>query len=126
MRVASLVALLLGAVGSVGFMLRAGRHNHSRLLLFLFAIWVLFPFASLLWAYTKSDHWSGVTRTTLYCMIFVVSLVTLGIYRSVAFGPPQPKTAPPFVIVPPISCLLCAVAVPAAAFVNRRLAKGSD
>jgi peptidoglycan/LPS O-acetylase OafA/YrhL len=107
-------------------MLRAGRHNHSRLLLLLFAVWVLFPFASLLWADTKSNHWPVVTRTTLYCVMLVVSLASLGIYGRVAFGPPQPKAAPPFVVVPPVSCLLCAVVVPAAAFVSRRFAKTID
>jgi hypothetical protein len=123
MRIAALAAALIAAVGSVGFMLRAGRHNHSRLLLSLFAIWVLFPFASLLWALTKSSHWSVITRMTLYCLMLVVSLASLGIYGYVALGPPQPKTAPPFVVVPPVSCLLCVVAVPAAAFVSRRLVK---
>ena len=40
LRVAGLIAVLAGAVGSVGFMLRAGRRNDSQLLLALFAFWV--------------------------------------------------------------------------------------
>jgi len=44
LRAAALIALLVGAVGSVGLMLHAGRRKDSpRLLLALFAIWVLSP-----------------------------------------------------------------------------------
>ena len=51
LRTAALTAVLAGAVGSVGLMLYVGRRNHSRVLLVLFALWVLSPFAALGWAY---------------------------------------------------------------------------
>jgi len=47
---AALIALLVGAVGSVGLMLRAGHRNPSRLLIVLFTFWVLSPFIALVLA----------------------------------------------------------------------------
>jgi hypothetical protein len=73
LRSLSLVAVVAGAVGSVGFMLRAGQRT-PRLLLVLFTIWVLSPFAALLWANIVSTRWSAIIRAVLYC----VTLVTLG------------------------------------------------
>ena len=46
---ASVIALVLGAIGSLVFMLRAGQQT-PRFLLILFTIWVLSPFVALLWA----------------------------------------------------------------------------
>jgi hypothetical protein len=46
LRAAALAAVLVGAVGSVAFMLYAGRHNPSRLLMTLFTLWVLSPFVA--------------------------------------------------------------------------------
>jgi hypothetical protein len=41
LRRATLITLVVGAGASLAFMLRAGRHQQSRILLLLFAIWVL-------------------------------------------------------------------------------------
>jgi hypothetical protein len=50
LRTAALISLVAGAADSVGFMLRAGHQNPSRVLLILFAIWVLSPFVALAFA----------------------------------------------------------------------------
>jgi hypothetical protein len=51
----ALTALAAGAAGSVGFTLYAGlRIGSPRLLLVLFAVWVVFPFAFLAVAYLAS------------------------------------------------------------------------
>ncbi len=50
LRAAALIALLVGAVGSVGLMLREGHRNPSRLLIVLFTFWVLSPFMALVLA----------------------------------------------------------------------------
>jgi len=63
---AALIVVLAGAVGSVGLMLHAGHRNPSRLLLVLFALWVLSPFIALVLANMVSKRWSVLTRATLY------------------------------------------------------------
>jgi hypothetical protein len=116
----ALISLPMGAVGSLGFMLWVGRHNHSRLLTAIFTLWVLFPFVALVWAHVVSKRWPPFTRATLHCVTLVVALASVAIYGMVAFGPPRAKTAAPFVIVPPACCLLIAIALPIAALVQKR------
>src|SRR5579863_8224623 len=106
LRGAALIAVLAGAVGSVVLTLHAGRHNDSRILMVLFAAWVLSPFLALVLADVVSKGWSVLTRTTLYSVMLVVTLGSLGIYGDVALGPPRAKTAFVFVVVPPASWLL--------------------
>jgi hypothetical protein len=116
---AGLIAVLAGAVGSVGLMLHAGRNNPSRLLLVLFALWVLSPFIVLILAHMVSKRWSVLTRATLYTVMLVLVAGTLATYGVVAFGPPRPKPAFVFVVVPPASWLLIGIVLPIAALLSR-------
>jgi len=126
LRAAALIALLVGAVGSVGLMLHAGRRKDSpRLLLALFAIWVLSPFVALALANIVSKGWSVITRATLYSVMVVLTLGSLAIYGDVALGSPRAKTAFVFVVVPPASWLLIATVVSIAALISRRLSHRS-
>jgi hypothetical protein len=119
LRVAALIAVLAGALGSVGLMLRAG---HPPLFLrVLFAIWVLSPFAVLVFAHSVSKRWSVFTRAALYGVMLAVTLGSLAIYGVVALGPPRPKPAFVFVLVPPASWLLAAIIIPIAALISDRL-----
>src|ERR1039458_205725 len=77
LRIAALLALLAGAVGSVGLMLHAGRHNDSRFLLVLFALWVLSPFVALILANVVSKRWPVHTRVALYTVMLVLTLGSL-------------------------------------------------
>jgi hypothetical protein len=126
LRRAALIAVLAGSVGSVGFMLHAGRRNHSRILLVLFALWVLSPFMGLLLASVVSKRWSVLTRATLHVVMLVLTLGSLAIYGDVALGPPRAKTATVFVVVPPASWLLIASVVPLAALIAGRLSRRGD
>jgi ABC-type transport system involved in multi-copper enzyme maturation permease subunit len=123
---AALIALLAGAFGSVGFMLRAGHPNPSRVLLLLFAIWVLSPFVALVFAIIVSKDSSVLRRATLYGVVVVLTVSSLAIYGAVAFGPPRTKTAFAFVVVPPASWLLIAITVSIAALISRRRARQSN
>ena len=123
LRAAALITVLGGAVGSVGLMLRAGHRNPSRILLMLFALWVLSPFMALVLANVVSKRWSALTRVTLHCVMLVLTLGSLAVYGDVALGPPRAKTAFVFVVVPPASWLLIAVVVPIAALISGRLAR---
>ena len=117
---AGLIAALAGAVGSVGLMLHAGRNNPSRLLLVLFALWVLSPFLALVLADVASKRWSVLTRATLYTVMLVLAVGSLVAYGDVALGPPRSKPAFVFVVVPPASWLLIGIVLSIAALVSGR------
>jgi len=126
LRAAALIALPAGAAGSLGFMLRAGHQNPSRVLLVLFAIWVLSPFVALVFALIVSKDWSVLTRATLHGVILILTVSSLAIYGDVAFGPPRTKTAFAFVVVPPASWLQIAITIPIAALISRRRSRRSN
>jgi len=107
-------------------MLRAGRHNSSRILLVLFALWVLSPFVVLVLANMVSKRWSVLTRATLYSVMLVLTLGSLAIYGDVALGPPRAQTAFVFVVVPPASWLLIAIVLPTAALLSGRRSRRGD
>jgi hypothetical protein len=121
LRVAALVALLAGAVGSFGLMLHSGR-NAPRLLIVIFTIWVLSPFVVLGWAdvVSKRKHWSVLTRAALHGVMLVVALGSLAIYGADAVWPRKAQAAFVYVIVSPASWLLTAAVVPMAAWISRR------
>jgi hypothetical protein len=116
-----MIATAAGAIASVGLTLYVGRHNPSRILLSLFVIWVLSPFVALVCASAVSKRWPVPTRATLYGVMLVLTLGSLAIYGGVAFGPARATPAFAFLVVPLVSWLLIAVALPVAAFISRRL-----
>jgi hypothetical protein len=121
LRAAALIAVSAGAVGSVALTLHAGRRNPSRLLMVLFALWVLSPFVALVLASVVSKRWSMVTRATLHTLMLILAICSLAIYGVVALGPPRAQTAFVFVVVPPASWLLMAISLGAALWWRRRI-----
>jgi hypothetical protein len=114
----ALIAVVAGAAGSVGLMLRAG---HPPLFLrVLFVIWVLSPFMALLLADKVSKRWSLITRATLHSVMLIVTLGSLVIYGGAALRPPASKPAFLFLVVPLGSWLLMAIVVPMAALISGR------
>lgn len=120
LRAVARIAVLIGALGSVSFTLRAGQRNPSRLLMVLFVIWVLSPFIATLFGNFMLRDGPMLTRAALYSVAMILSVVSLAIYGQVALGPPRPKTAFAFVVVPLLSWLLIALAVAVAAFISHR------
>ena len=116
LRAAGMVALLAGAIGSVGFVFHYGRRNPSHLLIVLFAIWVISPFVALFAAGVVSTRWPAPTRATLYVVMLVIAAGSLATYGDAALGPPKGQGAFVFVIGPPLSWLLSAVVVSIAVF----------
>jgi hypothetical protein len=104
LRTIALIALLFGAVGSLYFVINAGRNNSSILLPALFVIWVLSPFIILLIANSISKRWSFLTRKTIYWLMLIVTVGSLIFYS--AFNTPGTKRTFIFLIVPLISWLL--------------------
>src|ERR1700694_4715124 len=74
LRAVARIAVVAGAVGSVGSMLWVGHRNPSRVLLALFVIWDLSPFVALVLADIVSKRWSVLTRATLYGLMLILTL----------------------------------------------------
>ena len=126
LRAVALIALIVGAAGSLFFMFRAGQHT-PRFLLVLFTIWVLAPFVALFWADTVSKRWSTLIRWTLYCVMLIVALISLAIYGEwIDVKPSGSANAFLWVIVPPASVIFTAMVVSITAFISSRLSRQSN
>ena len=126
LRAVALLAAVAGAAGSLGLMLRAGERT-PRFLLVLFTIWVLSPFAALLWANMVSKRWSVLTRATLYCVTFIITLGSFAVYSEwVDVKPAGAASAFLFVAVPPASWVMMTIVVSSAAFLERRRSHRMD
>src|SRR5258708_1284065 len=79
---AALIAAGVGAVGSVGLLLRSGQHT-PRLLLLLFVVWVISPFAGVVLGDVLSKRWPVLGGGALYGVTLVFSLGALVIYGAV-------------------------------------------
>lgn len=107
----ALLVLLADAITSLTLMFMVGRRNESRILMLLFTLWVLAPYVALTMANLVSQRWAANTQAALHIMMLIVSVGTAAIYAVVAMGPPRPQPAFWFLIVPPASLLLAAIAV---------------
>ena len=119
LRTAALFLVAAGAVGALGFMLRAGRRT-PRFLLVLFLFWVMSPFVALAWTNMVSKRWSIPARATLYCVTLVITLGSLAVYGGYVLPPAGSAAAFVFVVIPQVSWALLGTAVPAAALIARR------
>ncbi len=113
-------ALLAGALTSAALTLYVGRHNPSHLLITLFLLWILVPFAALFVAQTKSPRWTSLTRTTLSALSILIPIVSVAIYAYTAFGPSMRTPAAPFLMAPLASLLLTAIALATATLISRK------
>ena len=118
LRTISLIAVTAGALGSVALMLYAGR-TAPPLLLVLFALWVSSPFDALALCHAISSRWPAPMRTALYGATLVLAPVTLVIYAIATFGTHASRPTPVFVMVAPVSWVLIAVTIAAAAAASR-------
>jgi len=125
LRRAARLAVLVGAVGSVGLMLRAGQRT-PRFLLVIFVFWVLSPFMAVALADLVSKRWPILTRATLYVVMLVITLGSLAVYGHDALSPPRAKAAFVYVVVPPASWLVIVIAVAIAALIAGRLSRRGD
>jgi hypothetical protein len=111
LRPLAIAALIFGTIGSVGCMLRVGHRNPSWLLLLMFVAWVAAPFAALAWAMRAfARRPSGVQRA-IDVSAMLVAVASIAVYGRVAFGPPRPRPAAPFLITPPVLLALAFVVV---------------
>ena len=122
MRKIAFVILLIGAVGSFGLVLNAGRHSPV-LLLVLFVGWVLSPFIALFLVHGVSKLRLVIAPKLLYCLMLFVSLGSLASYGITLI---QHRTKPPtgvYLSVPFISWFLIVIASAITAYRKRKLLK---
>jgi hypothetical protein len=103
-------AAVVGAMGSVGLMIWVGHRNPSWLLLLMFVIWVIAPFAGLILADMRSANWSMLTRATLHALMLILAVGSLAAYADVLLRP-RSQPAAMFLVVPVLSWLLMAIAL---------------
>ncbi len=120
LRAAALIAIPVGAVGSIGLFLRQAQRAPP-IVVIGFIVWMISPFAILAWARLVSARWSVATRATLYGLAVVLTMASLASYGQVIdVAPARSANAIRFVAVAPASWLVIAVALPLAALVSRR------
>jgi hypothetical protein len=118
-RTVAIIIVAVGAAITFYFVMRAGAHNKSALLLLLFIIWDLSPFVALLAANSVYKHRAVVVRVALYILMFVIAICSAGYYWSIS-GLSGPSRTGPFLIVPILSWLMMIVIIPLTAAFARK------
>ena len=107
LRSVALVLVVVAAIVSFGLMLHVGQYRLSVLML-LFAVWDLSPFAGLFVAGIVSKRWRILMRAALYAVMLFVAGESVVVYgRVVLKRPAQPAFA--FLMVPLVSWALLIV-----------------
>lgn len=119
LRTAALVAVLAGAVGAIGLWIYAARHPPP-LIIALFVVWVLSPFAILGIGHVVAKRWSPGTQKALYWVTLFIVLANLVIYGDDAVAHRTAHPAFVYVAVPPASWLVTIAAVTIGALMAKR------
>jgi|ERR1041385_5691834 hypothetical protein len=122
LRSAALVAVVFGAIGSVGLLRHAQQHPPPFLAV-LFVIWVVAPFAILGITNLFSQGWPLGARKTLYLVTLLVTITSLAVYVDDKFAHRTAHPAGVWVAVPPVSVILSGIAIAIALWQTR---KGTD
>jgi hypothetical protein len=119
LRSVALVAVVFGSIGSVG-LLRHAQQRTPPMLVVLFVIWVVAPFALLAVANLFSKRWSRKVGLTLCIVTLIVTVASLAIYLDDNIAHRTAKAAFVWVAVPPASVLVSVIAVGIAALMGSR------
>jgi phosphate/sulfate permease len=122
LRKGSIIAAIIGGLGSVGLMSMSGLRPPVFLII-LFIGWVLAPFAALVFARWFFPKWPDIVRQTIDWLMIMLAVLSLPIYVYVLVKPLPSQPAFPYVAVPLGSWVLIALALPAAALAARGRAK---
>lgn len=107
LRVIRRLVVGVGASASVGLMWATGRRNPSVLLLAMFAVWVVMPYAAILAVEQRLDSKAASARTALTSAALLVMFSSIGVY-GFAFVAPPAKPAAPFLMLPIVQLLVVA------------------
>jgi hypothetical protein len=119
-RILALTTVIAGAAGSLVIMLHTGRNNPSILIIGLFAVWVLSPFAALILANILSIRWSYPTRLSLYILMLGISCCSFIGYLG-AWSPPWTRTAFFFLVIPMSSWMVMAIVIPIVTILSQKM-----
>ena len=122
LRFSALIALVIGAAGSLGLWIHATKHPPP-LLIVLFVIWVLSPFVVLGIGHVVAKRWAPSTQAALYWVTLLVTVASIAIYADDAVAHRTAHPAFVYVAVPPASWLASAVALGVGAWIARRKQK---
>jgi hypothetical protein len=122
LRLTALIALVIGAIGSLGLWIHAAKHPPP-LLIVLFVIWVLSPFVVLGIGHVVSKRWASGTQAALYWVTLLVSLASIVIYADDAVSHRTAHPAAVYVVVPPASWVVSALAIGLGAWIAKRKQK---
>ena len=118
----AIIVAIVGAIGSLYFMFRAGRNQKSIFLMALFTAWVLSPFVGLFLATRTSNRWTIPTNGSLYWLMVILAIGSLVAYSG-ALTPSGTKGAFIFLVAPFTSWVVILLVF----LINRRLsAKSKD
>lgn len=122
LRLTALIALVTGAVGSIGLWIRAAQHPPP-LIIVLFVVWVLSPFVVLGIGHVVAKRWPPSTQSALYWVTLLATTASIVIYADDAVVHRTAHPAVVYVAVPPASWLVSAVAIGLGAWIARRKQK---
>jgi hypothetical protein len=100
MRLAARVFVVLCALGSLACTLYAGQHNRSMLLVGMFAVWVVAPFAGLFVVLPRWESASSQSATLLHATVIVFCITAFFIYAMNTLHPRGHNAAAPFLLEP--------------------------
>jgi multisubunit Na+/H+ antiporter MnhG subunit len=123
LRSAALVAVVFGAIGSIG-LLRHAQEHPPPLIVVLFVVWVFAPFGLLGAANIFSNNWPATIRVTLYVVTLFVAAASLAVYLDDSIAHRTAKRAVVYVLVPPASGIVSAVALGIAALRGKKTSPG--
>ena len=114
LRFSTFAARWFGALASLAFTLYAGRHNHSVLLVTLFAVWVVLPYFGLVAADRLASRARRDVARAANAAALLLALVPPAIYAGASILMPGHPATFAFLAVPAASWLAIATLLAAA------------
>jgi hypothetical protein len=122
LRLTALIALVTGAIGSLGLWIHAAQHPPP-LIIALFVIWVLSPFMVLGIGHRVAKCWAPATQAALYLVTLLVTLASIAIYADDGVARRTARPAFVYVAVPPAAWFLTAGAIGLGAWIAKKKQK---
>jgi hypothetical protein len=105
LQIIAMVATWLGALLALYFMYSTAHNQKSMLLIALFTVWVLSPFAGIFMATKAPERWIRPVRTPLYWTMIILAIGAVMVYSG-TIKVPHTKPAFIFLVAPFVSWLL--------------------
>jgi hypothetical protein len=119
LRFTALIALVIGAAGSLGLWIHATQHPPP-LIIVLFVVWVLSPFVILGIGHVMVKRRAPSTQVALCWVTLLVAVASIAIYTDDAVSHRTAHPAAVYVVVPPASWLVSIVAIGLGAWIATR------